>query len=453
MDNNLWSWMLRRFVLPAGDRLFGQKMMRRLAFLERAQWWDKERLYEERDLLLRRLIRACYDEVPFYRELMDSVGVRPEDIRTASDLSKLPVVDKQLLRPHYPARTVRRTPYKQFQNSSSGSTGQNFYVMADTETVGWYRASFLLSLEWAGWRLGEEHVQTGITPKRSLEKTLKDRMLNCHYVSAYNLTDSDLDATLELLERRRIAHLWGYPGSLYLLARRAAAKGWNRPMRSLVTWGDNLYGHYRSTIERVFQARIFDTYGCGEGFHIAAQCGHAQNYHIHTLDVVVEYLDVDGNAVAEDQPGRMTVTRLHPGPMPILRYQVGDLCVRGSQEPCECGRGYDRLRSIEGRDTDFVVTPEGNRLIVHFFTGILEHFPEIDCFQVVQEELGAMRLRIVPKGEFSRESAERVIRALVEHGAQGIEIDLELVDSIPTTPSGKRRFVVSSVAKRYNISG
>lgn len=435
--------------MPVGDRLFGQRMMQRLAFLEQAQWWDRERLYEERDALLRELVRTCYQEVPFYRELMNSVKLRPEEVRTAADLSRLPVVDKQALRPHYPAGTVRRTPYRQFQNSSSGSTGQNFYVMADTETVGWYRASFLLSLEWAGWRIGEPHLQTGITPNRSLEKILKDRMLNCYYISAYNLTDADLDKALELLDRHKIAHLWGYPGSLYLLAQHAMAKGWNRPLRSLVTWGDNLYSHYRSTIEKAFQTRIFDTYGCGEGFHIAAQCGYEQNYHIHTLDVIVEYLDKDGHPVAEDELGRMTVTRLHPGPMPILRYQVGDLCVRGAQELCGCGRGYDRLRSIEGRDTDFIVTPDGNRLIVHFFTGILEHFPEIDCFQVVQEELGSMRLRIVPKGGFSSECARRIIDTLIEHGATGIQIDLELVEEIPVVASGKRRFVISSIAKEY----
>ncbi len=42
------------------------------------------------------------------------------------------------------------------------------------------------------------------------------------------------------------------------------------------------------------------------------------------------------------------------------------------------------MQSIQGRSADIVTTPSGNRLIVHFFTGVLEHFSEVDSFQVVQ---------------------------------------------------------------------
>ena len=59
-----------------------------------------------------------------------------------------------------------------------------------------------------------------------------------------------------------------------------------------------LHPHYRREIERVFRTRVFDTYGCGEGFQIAAQCGTANTYHVHSLDVIVEYVDDEGRPVA-----------------------------------------------------------------------------------------------------------------------------------------------------------
>lgn len=435
--------MLRRVILPAGDHIFGQNMMRRLALLESAQWWSPDRLEEARNQRLRELIHTAYYETPFYRDLMTRAGTRPEDIRTCADLSRLPVVSKAMLREAYPDRIVRRTPYRSYEGCSSGSTGANIRVREDTETAGFYRASLLLALQWAGWRVGEPHVQSGVTP-RTADRAIKDWVLRCHYVTAHDLRDEQLDRVLDHLERHRIRHLWGYPGSLYYLALRARQRGWNVPLRSIVTWGDNLYDHYRRAIESTFRRQVFDTYGCGEGFHIAAQCGVEENYHVHSLDVVAEILDDRGAPVPVGQSGDVTITRLHAGPTPIIRYQVGDRAVRGPREKCPCGRGFERMARIEGRDTDVVVTPSGNRLIVHFFTGIIEHFSEVEMFQVLQQDVRSIVLRVVASqsGRNSDEWQAELISRLRESGARDLDIQLSMEDEIPTAPSGKRRFVI-----------
>jgi len=441
---NSYAWLLENVFLPAGDLAFGQKMMRRLSFLKEAQWLPSEKLHSIRDRSLRELINVAYDEVPFYRDLMDKASVNPADIQKAADLRKIPIVTKQMLRLAYPDRVTRGTGKKFHESRSSGSTGANFSVRLDSETAGWYRASFLLALGWAGWKIGEPHLQTGMTLNRDLSRRMKDALLNCHYFSAYDLTDSHLDLCLNILERHSIRHLWGYPGSLYCLARRALEQGWNQPLRSIVTWGDNLYDHYRKTIEEVFGTRVIDTYGCSEGMQISAQCGVGSTYHVHALDVIVEYLDDNEEPVAPLQLGDLIVTRLHPGPMPLIRYKVGDVGIAGDTRMCACGRGYDVMQSIQGRDTDMVITQSGNRLIVHFFTGVLEHFKEIDSFQVIQESLNSIILRVVPTGEFSAEMHQRIIDALREKGAD-LNIELELVEEIPLPPSGKRRFIISQL--------
>jgi len=441
------SWLLKRVLLPLGDLAFGQRMMSRLRFLEQAQWWPYERLVAERDRALQSLIHIAHREVPLYRELMEQARVKPADIRRPSDLVRLPVVTKQMLRAQYPQGVVRDTGFPTSEGSTSGSTGANFRFLLDSETRGWYRASFLLALEWAGWGVGEPHMQTGMSFERSLDKWLKDHLLGCHYLPANQLSDDRLDQNLEMLDRHRVRHLWGYPGSLYFMARRALARGWNRPLRSVVTWGDNLYPHYRQTIERAFRVRVHDTYGCAEGMHIAAQCGCGQTYHVHSLDTIVEFLDEAGTPVAPGQQGDVILTRLHPGPMPFIRYRVGDVATAGTGELCPCGRGYSTMGSIQGRDTDVVLTPSGGRLIVHFFTGILEHFREIDSFQVVQNSRDAIVLRVVPTGPPSPDAAERIVAKLKEMGAADLNIEVEFVDQIPPTSGGKRRFIISSIGQ------
>lgn len=440
-----WTWVLRMLVLPLGDYVFGQRLMRRLSFLEQAQWWDPERIAANRRKALSALIELAYREVPFYRDLLDRAGVDPRAVSALEELRQIPVVTKGMLRARYPAGTTRPTGQRTFEVCSSGSTGENFFVREDMETAGWYRASFLLALEWSGWRIGVPHLQTGMTLERSPDRRWKDRLLRCHYVSAYDLRDVHLDRCLELIEKHRLEHVWGYPGSLYYLARRAAERGWNRPLRSAVTWGDMLHPHYRRAIETAFRAPVFDTYGCGEGFQIAAQCGTGSTYHVHSLDVIVEYLDEQGRPVPPGQPGDIVVTRLHPGPMPLIRYAVGDIGVAVAGRRCSCGRGFEVMEGIEGRSGDVVVTPSGNRLIVHYFTGVLEHFSDVENFQVLQEERDRLVVRIVPGAGFSSETARRVRDRLRTQGLTDMAIDVEVISEIPVPKSNKHRFVLSRV--------
>jgi phenylacetate-CoA ligase len=413
--------------------------------LEAAQWWDPERIQRERDRLLRSLIATAYHDVPFYRFLMDREGVRVDAIRGVQDLHRLPVVTKDEIRRALYGRTIRATGQPTYATSTSGSTGSTFVVPEDAYTFGWYLSTAILTWEWAGWEIGRPHLQTGINPTRNFKRRLKDRLLRCHYVSAYDLTDSALTSHLRVLERSRIEFLFGYPGSLYLLARHAARQGWNRPMAGIITWGDNLYRHYRDTIETTFGTQVLDTYGMSEGIQIAAQCRGNGPYHVLSLDVAVEILDDRGKPVAPEDVGNIVVTRLHPGPMPFIRYRTGDVGVRGEAIVCGCGRGFEAMKRIQGRETDIVLTPSGNRLIVHFFTGILERFPEIESFQVVQNELESVVIRVVPGTDYTPAISRRMVEELRNHGAADLNISVEEVTTIPVPPSLKRRFVVSNM--------
>ena len=442
-----YSFLLRKALLPVGDAVFGQRMIRRLRHLEEAQWWEPERLEVERRRRLRELLAVAYQEVPFYTDLFRKARIRPEDLTEPEHLHRLPVVTKSMLRDGYPSRTCRATGQRTYEACSSGSTGANFCVREDMETAGWYRASFLLALEWSGWNIGDPHMQTGMTLDRSRDRRWKDRLFRCRYVSSYDLSDANLDRALDAIERGKLRHLFGYPGSVYYLALRAASRGWNQGLRSVVTWGDMLHPQWRRQIEATFRTRVFDTYGCGEGFQIAAQCGEGTAYHVHALDVILEFVDEQGRGVAVGSPGDVLVTRLHPGPMPLIRYAVGDTAVRVAGRRCACGRGFQLMEGIEGRSGDVVVTPRGNRLIVHFFTGIMEYFSDVSTFRVVQEAADRIRIEVVPGKAFSQSTSDQIRTRLQEHGLEGMTIEVETVDSIPATRSGKRRFVVSLVPR------
>jgi phenylacetate-CoA ligase len=185
---------------------------------------------------------------------------------------------------------------------------------------------------------------------------------------------------------------------------------------------------------------------------IAAQCGYGNNYHIHTLDVVAEFLDANGDPVPPGQPGNVILTRLHAGPMPIVRYAIGDVGIGGGMERCPCGRGFELMKSVQGRDTDVVVTPSGNRLIVHFFTATLKLISELDCFQVIHKERDLLLIRVVPtqSSVFDKDLEMRIVQLLRSRGLTDMRIVVEPVAEIPLTRSGKRRFIISELPRVFH---
>ena len=438
------TWFDRNILLPLADSATGSRMMRRLRFLETAQFWPREHVEKEQARLLREVLRIAYHEVPFYHELFDQHRINIDAIQTPADLSRLPIVTKEGFRKAPESSLQRPTGQKVYRAYTSGSTGKNFFVFEDARTAGWYRATFLLTLEWSGWNIGDRHIQTGMNLNRDFQRRTKDTLLRSYYVSAFDLSDRSLSAMLDIMERKNIRHVFGYPGSLYYLALQAREVGWNTKLKSVVTWGDNLLPAHRRLIESTFGCKVYDSYGCAEGFQVAAQCGHGSDYHLHDFDVVVEFVRDNGLPTEPGETGAVVVTRLVAGPMPLIRYRMGDAAVGGSPDICSCGRSLGRLTAIRGRESDIIVTPDGNRLIVHFFTGILEHFKEVDSFQVVQHELDAMTVNVVPSQPGWQASVgDRIRQSLLSKGANGMRITVQPVAAIPLTNAGKRRFVVA----------
>jgi len=82
-------------------------MMARLKFLEKAQYWPRKKILEQQLKDLQLLVQIAYEQVPFYNDLFESRGIKPEDIQSPADLRHLPIVTKDMLRAGFPQKTTR----------------------------------------------------------------------------------------------------------------------------------------------------------------------------------------------------------------------------------------------------------------------------------------------------------------------------------------------------------
>lgn len=434
----------RSLLLRTADALLHQQVGSTLAELERFQWLPIDEIDRHRARRLTDLVTFGATHVPFYREALRERGVHPSDIRQPGDLPLLPVLTRQDLQERFEALKVEGYSGAAYLMHSSGSTGAQTSVLVDRSCDSEVFATQLLFWSWGGFSIGQPHLQTGMSVNRGWVKRIKDLLLRCSYVSAFDLTDAAAASILERIDRRGIRALFGYASSLYVLARYLEQRGLTRSMACIFTWGDSLFPHYRALIERVFQCPVNDCYGLGEGLQCAAQCESHDALHEAMHGVVLEIVDHAGAPVPEGQLGRVVVTRLIAGPMPLIRYDTGDVAhfVPG---PCPCGRALRRISRIQGRASDIVTTPSGDRLIVHVFTQLFEMIPAISQFQVHQDTPEAIVILYVRGRDFDDAILERIRRDIVSHCRYPLGIEFREVSAIPLERSNKRRFVISRV--------
>jgi phenylacetate-CoA ligase len=159
-------------------------------------------------------------------------------------------------------------------------------------------------------------------------------------------------------------------------------------------------------------------------------------------------LDDHGNEVKDGEIGHVVVTRLDAFAMPLIRYRLGDLAIKETEDvKCECGKPFPILRLIVGRDTDLVETPTGKKLIVHFFTGIMEHRTEIIQFRIVQEQADQFVLEYIPESEVLKleDTLLGILAEMEQKAGEKLNIVFKKVNQILPTPSGKPQIISTTL--------
>jgi phenylacetate-CoA ligase len=244
------------------------------------------------------------------------------------------------------------------------------------------------------------------------------------------------------LRRRPPGLLFGHAHSLYLLANRLLAEGVTdiRP-NGIVSTAMPLHDWQRTAITQAFGVNPSNRYGCEEVSLIAAECPAHRGLHVNADSVFTE---IEGGGPT----GNLLVTDLSNFAMPIIRYRIGDVVTAGEDGVCPCGRGLPRLASVQGREADFVVTPDGRMISgISLTENFALHIPGTAQVQIVQETVHHVRIRIVPDERFTRESETKVAELVRTTFGPGVRHDLERIAAIPQEASGKYRFCISKVPK------
>ncbi|SHE98088.1 phenylacetate-CoA ligase [Desulforamulus putei DSM 12395] len=321
---------------------------------------DREALHQLQASRLQQTVANVYQKVPFYKELFDRHGVKPQDIKTVADVTKLPFTTKTALRDNYPFNMFA-VPMKKVVrlHASSGTTGKPTvvgYTRQDIETWSELVARMVTA---AG--VTEEDVA-----QVSFGYGLFTGAFGLHYglekVGATVVPSStgNTEKQIMLIQDFGTTALIGTP--TYALHMAEVARGMGIDPRSLgvkvglfgsEAWTESM----RDEIERVWGLFATDNYGLSEiiGPGVAGECRERKGMHISEDHFLVEVINPDtGEPVPDGQEGELVITSLTKEALPIIRYRTRDITVKTS-EPCPCGRTTARIRKVTGRTDDMLI--------------------------------------------------------------------------------------------------
>jgi phenylacetate-CoA ligase len=414
------------------------------------QWKSIEEMQQIQNMKLRKLIKHSYENVPYYHQLFNSLKLKPEDIQSVEDLKKLPLLSKRTMRSiPLEQKIAKGICIKKCKTAiTSGSTSvplQVYFTYRDARMIGIALVRSFLAFGAKLWhRVGEFPREVTSRQKRGIF----DRV---GIWRSWKLPGWDEPKNwIKNLQSWQPQILYGYFKTLRLLAEIIIESGIEdiNPQIIISTAGI-LDEESRNLLSTAFQARIFDLYGSWEGGNIAWECLQCSGLHINSDMVILEVLK-DGKPVPPGKEGEVVITNLHSYAMPFIRYRQEDIVVLSKKNPV-CDRPFPLIKRIEGRVADYIVLPSGERLTPHPFIPLMFNIPGIDQYQIVQEKIDLLSIKIVPLKDFNKSNIAVIEGKLRKLVGRNMRINISLVKKIDESSSYKRRNVISKVLEKTEI--
>lgn len=161
-------------------------------------------------------------------------------------------------------------------------------------------------------------------------------------------------------------------------------------LRGLISVGELVTGEDRALAREVAGCEIFDAYTATDVGAMAAQCSHG-NLHVNAESVWLETVRADDTPCADGEEGRILVTTMANGAMPLLRYDIGDIGVLGGA--CGCGLSLPKLTLTVGRERQLFRFSDGAAVVPIFRMEKFSDIFPVRQWQLAQTGPEAVELR------------------------------------------------------------
>ncbi len=330
--------------------------------------WSKQETLSRQEIeaiqleRLKETVSRVYDKVAPYRKKMDDLGIKPEDIRTLKDLSKLPFVTKQDMRDNYPFALFTVPKEKLVRiHASSGTTGKPTvvgYTQADLDTwtecvsriacmggasekdVAQICFGYGMFTGALGLHYGLENIGATIVPSSTGNSEKQIMYMQDFGTSLLVATPSYALRLAEVAREMGIDPKNDLKVKIGLVGSELLTDAMRDEMHKY--WGEEML--------------ITSNYGMSElmGPGVSGECEYLCGMHINEDFFIPEIIDpLTGKALPEGEKGELVITCIKKEGLPLIRYRTKDI-TRLDYTPCKCGRTFVRMENLSGRSDDML---------------------------------------------------------------------------------------------------
>jgi len=400
---------------------------------------------------------ACYENVPFYRDLFDRAGFDPYAAETLDDLKNAPFTTKQDLRDNYPYGLFA-VPMSEIReiHMSSGTTGVatvGGYTEHDLEI---WSDCFARGIWYAdGGAHDVAHICYGYG--------LFTGGLGAHYgceqagCTTIPMSAGNTERQIRVLREMGSTILCCTPSYAMHIADTALSMGIDPKkafhLRAGIHGAEAFSDNFRAELERKLDYKVLDVYGLTEtmGPGVAIECMEQQGLHLAEDHFVAEIIDPDtGEVLPDGEWGELVLTTVDREATPVVRYRTRDI-TRIIPGQCPCGRTHRRIDRLHGRTDDMLII-RGVNVFPSQIEDVMKTFPQVASWYQIEltrkDHLDAVTLKaeVDPSFDFDQMSAieqlQKDISAKLKTALSvGIRVRLVEPKSIPRSEGKAKRVI------------
>jgi phenylacetate-CoA ligase len=409
---------------------------------------------------LRKTVARAYHTVPFYRKEMNRLGLRVSDFRNVDDLEKLPEILRiQLQKSPSDFLSTSQSEDQYLKLRSGGSTGNPCTIYHDASSIfqnaaqGERERSILAGAIGKSW-YRETVIASPVSSAREVQDFLRERSLvprrrgiQRQYLTLADSPETNLKAINEF-EPDLIRSYGSYLNALFPFIHETGAN-FHKP-RVIHYSSDAISASVRHLIQETFGIPVFSAYQANEAFLIGFECEEHTGLHLNVDLYPVRITDDSGKTLPVGESGNLIISNLVNHATVLLNYRLGDIS-RILKEPCPCGRTLPLLAFPQGRTDDWIQMDSGRMLHPQAVRTIFTNEYEVWQYQVQQLESDAFRVLLVTAPACDRtELSSRIRKSFFRTFGDQTKTEVHFVDSLPRTPGGKIRPIMS-LKKSRNI--
>lgn len=417
-------------------------------FLEQSEWWDEKRIQEYQIEQIRQLVDFAYNNIPYFNQTLQELGLYPKSIHDFTDVRRLPFSDRHLFIERF-HEFVPKNRQGCVEVHTSGTTG-NPLVFYQDRTAGILELASIYHL-WrrVGYKPGEKRVlirgdilgdEKPYEYLYGYEKGLR--------LSPNKFAEDRTRLYIQMIAKYDAKYLHGYPSAISLFAKTVLEYKIDVPfqLKAVFLGSEPIYPWQRQVIEQAFHTRVYSHYGCTEQVALAGECEKSTTYHFIPQYSYVE-LDPETNEII----GTSFVNWVNP----FIRHRTKDIAVV-KQNHCTCQRNDLSIERVEGRQGDYLVSLDNVYIFPQAVTWIFVNVETIKDSQIHQCKDKSVEITYTPYANSDPAVLQRDImdiRRRLEEMVGHSQIQFKQVEFIERGNRGKFRWIDSEVSRGYIETG